>query len=46
MNEDIKVVEDLLFSLYFYGKDKEKARKDHEKIWTAWHNIKGRLTNE
>ena len=43
---DIKVIDDLLFSLYFYGKDKEKAKKDHKEIFNAWESIKRRLENE
>ena len=43
---DIKVIDDLLFSLYFYGKDKERARKDCEEVFNAWESIKRRLNNE
>ena len=43
---DIKVIDDLLFSLYFYGKDKDKARKDCEEVFNAWESIKRRIKIE
>lgn len=43
---DIKVIDDLIFSLYFYGKDKDKARKDCEEVFNAWESIKRRIKND
>lgn len=43
---DIKVIDDLICSLYFYNEDKTKQKRDAKEILNAWESITRRLKNE
>ena len=43
---DIKVIDDLICSLYFYNKDKTEQKRYAKEILNAWESITRRLKND